>query len=127
MYSIPYCSKVLLYLVGDDENDFGFSTAAEIHRKTVANGFWNYELELELRDRDMENFLFARTNDREKAMSLIDEQRADSIYDHDTCSDECKHRGMYKATALDNVISHHSCTYIKICQRTTVHLKCFHC
>jgi len=41
----------------------------------------------------MENFLFVKTSDREKATTLIDEQRADSIYSHEICSDECKRRG----------------------------------
>lgn len=41
----------------------------------------------------MENFPFLKTSDREKAMTLIDEQRADSIYNHEICSDECKRRG----------------------------------
>ena len=68
-------------------------SVAEIHRKTVASGFWNYEVEQEMREQNMADFSFLRTSDREKFMEVIDEQRATTIYEHTDCSEECKLRG----------------------------------
>jgi len=81
----------------DDDDESGYQGVAEIHRKTVANGFWNHEVEEELRAQGMDDFLFKTTSDREKAMSKIDELRATTIYEHKECSEECRRRGMYYA------------------------------
>ena len=69
-------------------------SVAEIHRKTVANGFWNYEVEQEMQEQNMKDFSFVRTCDREKFMVAINEMQAATIYDHKDCSEECKLRGM---------------------------------
>ena len=65
---------------------------AELHRKVLANAFWNGELEKELRESDKADYIFSSTSDREKAMDDIDQQRATSVYTH-TCSKTCQERG----------------------------------
>ena len=69
------------------------SAAVELTRKAIANTFWNHELEEEVRETKLEDFSFKCVSDREKAMERIDEIRAESIYKHDKCSEECKLRG----------------------------------
>lgn len=86
---------MILLEIGDDTLEKTKLNAAKIHRKTIAEGFWNYELEEELRDQKLDGYLFVRTGDREKAMNMIDELRATTIYEHNNCSEECKLRGMY--------------------------------
>ena len=90
------CALTLITLEYEDDNLENTKLyAAEIHRKTIANGFWNYELEEELREQNLDGYLFVKTSDREKAMDMIDELRATNIYEHSNCSEECKLRGSY--------------------------------
>ena len=66
---------------------------AELHRKVVANAFWNSELEDELREQGWIDYSFHKVGDHKKAMEKVDRQRASSVYPHHTCSVECKKRG----------------------------------
>ena len=84
---------MLISLEDDDTLETTKLNTAEIHRKAIANGFWNHELEEELRERNLQDYLFVRTSDRETAMNMIDELRATTIYEHRNCSEECKLRG----------------------------------
>ncbi len=58
--------------------------SAELHRKTLANGFWNGELEKELREKNMVGYIFSSVGDREKVMEQLNQQRAVSVsvYSH---------------------------------------------
>ena len=81
---------MILLEIGDDNIKLN---AAEIHRKIIAEGFWNYELEEEMREQGLDSYLFVQNSDREKAMNMIDKLRATKIYEHSNCSEECKLRG----------------------------------
>ena len=59
-----------------------------LNRKTVAEAFWNAELEDKLCKRGWIDRLF-------KIMQEIDHVRAATVYPHDICSDECRKRGKY--------------------------------
>ena len=50
---------MLFTLVDQDEDEeFLACSASELHHKTVANAFWNCELEQELRELNWENYRF---------------------------------------------------------------------
>lgn len=66
-----------------------------LSRKTVAEAFWNREVEDELRKREWADWLFAHARSREELMMMIDKERASTVYPHEQCSDECKKRGMF--------------------------------
>lgn len=72
-----------------------------LSRKTVAEAFWNAELEDELRKRGCVGKLFKTSGDREKYMREIDLMRAGSIYPHDVCPEECKQRGTVATVCID--------------------------
>lgn len=66
----------------------------ELGHKTVANAFWNFQVEEELREaRDIERCFQGGVNVREEYMQIIDLQRAKSPYPHECDSKECKSRG----------------------------------
>ena len=65
-----------------------------MHRKTVAEAFWNAETEAELREKDEIDYIFSTVNSRETLMDKIDEERAGNIYPHIDCTEDCKKRGM---------------------------------
>lgn len=66
---------------------------AEVHRKTIANMFWNYELEDELRESGRLSVVFRKNSDREEVMQDIDNARAVTRYEHNECSNHCIQRG----------------------------------
>ena len=66
-----------------------------LHRKTVAEAFWNAELENELREMGWTSYTFENIKSRETLMKKIDDIRATTIYKHEYCSDECKRRGIW--------------------------------
>lgn len=67
-----------------------------LHRKTVAEAFWNGELEDEIRKKDMVEWRFQDCRSREKCMQEIDNIRAVTPYKHSICSEECNERGKDK-------------------------------
>ena len=69
-----------------------------LHRKTVADAFWNAELEDELRQRGWIKSPFVVPSDRERLMQEVDKVRAVSIYSHEVCSKDCQMRGEFCCT-----------------------------
>lgn len=67
----------------------------ELHRKRVANAFWNYQVQLEMKEQNMSDYLFKGQNAQESFMNDIDIKRAHSVYPHTKCTEDCKKRGMY--------------------------------
>lgn len=65
----------------------------ELHRKSVAEAFWNAEIEGELREKGQIGYIFSSVDSRENLMDAIDEERAKHPYAHNDCTDECKKRG----------------------------------
>ena len=63
----------------------------------MAAAFWNGELEDELRELGVLDFVgkLRTDKDREEVMTEIDKIRAKTIYEHpqEECSDVCKERG----------------------------------
>lgn len=99
------------HIVCDTDDDLSSESKeylglSEIHRKTIANAFWNYFVENELEDSNDTEYLFNGQQDRENYMNRVDENRVYMQGDH-TCTEECKKRGMY-------------CTYMY--QGTRVHV-----
>ena len=66
---------------------------AELHRKTVANAFWNGEVENEIRELGWDHVTFKKAQDRERIMEEIDNERAVNVYEHNHCTEDCKRRG----------------------------------
>ena len=64
-----------------------------LNRKTVAEAFWNAELEAELRQMAWIHCPFQGSKSREMHMQKIDQVRASTVYPHDICSEECRRRG----------------------------------
>ena len=64
----------------------------ELSPKTVAQAFYQGELEKELRDLQMENYQFFSDSDANTCMDTIEEIRADSVYLRPSgdCTDDCK-------------------------------------
>jgi len=85
-----------IYLIADateDDKDFHQWTH-ELGRKALAEGFWNSEIEEELRDTGQINHIFPSESARESLMDEIDKTRAEAVYSHDNCTEECKKRGI---------------------------------
>ena len=76
------------------EDDFG-TLAHELHRKSVAEAFWNAESESELREANKLHYKFISTSSREELMVEIDQQRASALYSHQNCTEECRKKGIY--------------------------------
>lgn len=81
-------------------NDFIFTDDLEeltsnhlLHRKSVASAFWAYQIENELTEENRRDYVFNRSQAQEKYMEEVDIKRANSVYHHENCSDECKRRG----------------------------------
>ena len=65
-----------------------------LSRKTVAEAFWNYHIEEELRERYMiGTTTFRKQGDREEVMKEIECMRRTSTYLHSYCDEKCKKRG----------------------------------
>ena len=64
-----------------------------LSRKTVADAFWNGELEAELRSRGWLSKPFTSKSTREMLMREVDKCRASETYPHNECSQVCKDRG----------------------------------
>ena len=67
----------------------------ELHRKSVGNAFWNYQVEEELTEEGTRDHHFKGPTAREDLMKTIDMKRAKSPYPHKQCSGECQKRGEY--------------------------------
>ncbi len=89
---------VQYHTVGEDEpienDDEGLSectSQVELHRKFVAQAFWNSDRggggTLE---RGWLDVRFSTIRSREEVMEAVDRERAVSVYQHSMCSDECK-------------------------------------
>lgn len=67
----------------------------ELTRKHVAEAFWNYEVECELRlTGDIDEFRWRKNSDREVFMDQVDSKRSSNPYPHTCSSEECKKRGI---------------------------------
>lgn len=76
------------------DNEDNCTGSEELHRKSVANAFWKYQVEKELREElCVQEYIFNGKFGREKFMNEVDTKRATSIYPHAECSEECKKRG----------------------------------
>ena len=84
------------------QDDFG-TLGHELHRKSVAEAFWNAESEAELREANRLHYRFLSTSSREELMVEIDQQRASALYPHKNCTEECRKTG----TCILNVIINH--------------------
>lgn len=72
-----------------------------LSRKTVAEAFWNYHIEEELRERCMiHTTTFRKEGDREIVMKEIECFRKTTTYLHNYCDEKCKERGKYYLTLL---------------------------
>ncbi len=80
--------------------DLGSISPVELHRKTIASAFWNYELEQELREQGWEDFSFFTADYREKAMEKVDSMRAVTVYEYKVCPEECRRRGEFQFISL---------------------------
>ncbi len=103
---LAYVLPVQYHTVGEDEpiedDDEVLSegtSQAKLHRKVVAQAFWNSEVEEELRERRWLDVRFSTVRSREEVMEAVDRERAVSVCQDSMCSDECQRR--YN-TALDN-------------------------
>ena len=67
-----------------------------MHRKSLAEAFWNAEIEDELRETGEVGYIFSSLDSREKLMDNIDRKRAKQPYVHSECTEECKKRGTYR-------------------------------
>ena len=83
---------MLVTVSGDDEHE---TITHELHRKSLAEAFWNAEIEDELREKGKLDYRFSSVESREKLMDAIDEDRTKSPYLHNDCTVECKKRGTY--------------------------------
>ena len=61
--------------------------------KMAAKAFWIGECENELRRLKKQDFRFHEDDDIEKAFTMIEQQRIQSVYEHTMCSELCKSRG----------------------------------
>jgi len=64
-----------------------------LHRKSVASAWWTYQIEQELTEENRRGYVFNGPKAQEKYMEEVDIKRANSVYHHESCSDECKKRG----------------------------------
>ena len=62
-------------------------TSQLLHRKSVANAFWTFQIENELTEDNRREHVFSGSQAQERY------KRANSVYNHESCSDECKRRG----------------------------------
>ena len=87
------CILVNTASINCDESTDMHMITHELHRKSVAEAFWNAEIEDELREKGQIGYIFSSVDSREKLMDSIDEERAKRPYAHNECTDECKKRG----------------------------------
>ena len=66
---------------------------SELSGQTVAEAFYNGELEAELRRIGQVEYRFRMDSDREECMTMVEKERRMNIYKHRFCSDDCKKRG----------------------------------
>ena len=64
-------------------------------RKSVAEAFWNSQIEEQLHESQMIDCRFFTPECREKCMEELEERRRKTLYTHVYCDDECKRRGIY--------------------------------
>ena len=88
LYFIHSC--VVLNIDDDQEG----STHAELHRKTVANAFWSYQVEEELTEENDRTHIITGSSSHNEYMDEVDKRRATSVYSHEQCSMECQKRGL---------------------------------
>ena len=65
----------------------------DIHRKRVANAFWTYQIQQEMKERNNFSYIFKGQRARESFMTEVDIKRAKEVYPHVKCTKECKQRG----------------------------------
>ena len=78
---------IYLYNAADD------CVTSDLHRKTLANAFWTYQVEQEPRERNDLDYVFHGKRELDAYMDKVDSDRANSVYLHENCTDECKKRG----------------------------------
>ena len=86
----------------------------EIHSKTVAAAFWTHQLEGELRESRMVDYLFVDGSSREDCMDEIDSKRAKMGYSHESedCCEECRRRGKETVKVHFNITLHRYFSHI---------------
>ncbi len=97
MFCILHFIPILSLAGNHDKNtecDYDSNLLYELHRKSVAEAFWNAECEAELREANNINYKFSGGT-REHLMAEIDQKRASLTYPHSDCSEECRKRGKY--------------------------------
>ena len=67
----------------------------DVHRKRVANAFWTYQIQQEIKEQNNYGFTFKGPKAQEMFMTEVDIQRANSVYPHVKCGKDCKRRGNY--------------------------------
>lgn len=81
---------VVIYCADDSEE---LRPCQQLNRKSVASAFWKYQIEDELNDDNRRDYIFNGSQAQEKFMQEVDVKRANSVYEHKSCSRECKRRG----------------------------------
>lgn len=79
-----------------------------IHRKSIANTFWAFQIENELSEENKRDYVFSAPQAQERYLEEVDMKRANSVYHHESCSDECKKRGQKLIILLHQC---HCCTF----------------
>lgn len=67
-----------------------------LDRKAVSSGFYNHEIEAEIRERNITWYFKGKEDDaRDEFMSFVEDQRRTENYTHPetSCSQMCKERG----------------------------------
>ncbi len=72
-----------------------FLTIIELNGHTVAEAFYNGELENELRRIGKIDYCFKLDSDRDRCMEMVEEVRKEQVYPHSvsSCTEVCKRRG----------------------------------
>ena len=83
----------LCYVVMYTDDSEEVRTSQLLHRKRVANAFWTFQIENELTEDNRREHVFSGSQAQERYMEEVDIKRANSVYNHESCSDECKRRG----------------------------------
>ncbi|XP_065916828.1 uncharacterized protein [Dysidea avara] len=76
-------------------------TSQLLHRKSVASAWWTHQIEKELSEENHRSYIFSGPQAQENYMEEVDIKRANSVYKHENCSDECKKRGCGELWAID--------------------------
>ena len=96
------CTYVYIYYIAIDyvyvgicyvDDSEELRPCQQLNRKSVASTFWKYQIEDELSDDNRRDYSFCGSQAQEKFMEEVNIKRANSVYEHKSCFDECKRRG----------------------------------